>query len=68
LLIESKSLKLWFQNLMTMSFQDNFGIFCEALAVHIRDVVAGAVEADKENVAVQLMQKSRGGISITAVA
>jgi 7-cyano-7-deazaguanine reductase len=68
LLIESKSLKLWFQNLMAMSFQDNFGIFCEALAVHIRDVVAGAVGADKENVAVQLMQKSRGGISITAVA
>ena len=66
--IESKSLKLWFQNLMTMSFEDNFGIFCEALAVHVRDVVAGAVEADVENVAVQLVQKSRGGISITAVA
>lgn len=69
LLIESKSLKLWFQNLMELSFGDaNFGIFCEGLAVHIRDVVAGAVGAEQEQIAVQLVQKSRGGISITAVA
>ncbi len=69
LLIESKSLKLWFQNLMELSFGDaNFGIFCEALAVHIRDTVAGTVKAEQEQIAVQLVQKSRGGISITAVA
>ena len=67
-LIESKSLKLWFQNLMVLSFKDDFGIFCESLAVHIRDVIAQAVEADEEKIAVQLVQKSRGGISITAVA
>lgn len=68
-LIESKSLKLWFQNLMELSFGgSNFGIFCEGLAVHIRQVIAGAVETDEENVTVQLKQKSRGGISITAVA
>lgn len=68
-LIESKSLKLWFQNLMRTSLtEEGFGIFCEALAVHLRDVVAEAVGADAEQVAVQLTQKSRGGISITAVA
>lgn len=67
-LIESKSLKLWFQNVMRASFTEEFGIFCEALAVHIRDSVAQAIEAEADNVTVQLEQKSRGGISITAVA
>jgi 7-cyano-7-deazaguanine reductase len=67
-LIESKSLKLWFQNLMALSFQQDFGIFCEALAVHIRDTIAEATETDEADVTVQLVQKSRGGISITAVA
>lgn len=69
LLIESKSLKLFFQNLMVSSLGENgHGIFCEALAVHIRDTIAGTVGAEQEQVAVQLVQKSRGGISITAVA
>lgn len=66
--IESKSLKLWFQNLMVTSFKDDFGIFCESLAVHIRTSIAEAIGEDEDKVAVQLVQKSRGGISITAVA
>lgn len=66
--IESKSLKLWFQNLMVTSFREDFGIFCEALAVHIRDSVMEAVgETDEGKITVQLTQKSRGGIAITAV-
>jgi 7-cyano-7-deazaguanine reductase len=67
--IESKSLKLWFQNLMKTSLgPEGHGIFCEALAVHIRDRVAEVVECDTSQVAVKLTQKSRGGISITAMA
>lgn len=68
-LIESKSLKLFFQNLMNTSLgPDGHGIFCEALAVHLRTVIAEAVECDEEQVTIQLDQKSRGGISIQAMA
>lgn len=66
-LIESKSLKLFFNNLHEITWTENFGIFCEALAVYIRDRIAEAVEADAEHVRVTLTQKSRGGISIKAV-
>jgi 7-cyano-7-deazaguanine reductase len=77
--IESKSLKLWLRQ-----FNDpKNGIFCEALAVYIRDQVAIALgyvedlprppialdeEAAAEHVKVILTQKARGGISIRAVA
>lgn len=68
-LIESKSMKIWFQNLMKSSLQEEgIGIFCEALAVHIRDSIAEAVNVSTENVQVTLKQKSRGGISIVAIA
>ncbi len=66
--VESKSLKLWFQNVMEASFKEDFGIFCESLAVHIRESVREALDADEDQVTVELNQKSRGGISITAVA
>jgi 7-cyano-7-deazaguanine reductase len=62
LCIESKSLKLYL-----MSFR-NEGHFCEALAVRIRDDVAEALELDRDSVCVELVQKARGGITITAVA
>jgi len=62
LCIESKSLKLYL-----MSFR-NEGHFCEALAVRIRDDVAEALQLDRERVAVELVQKARGGITITAAA
>lgn len=64
--IESKSLKLFFQNIMRAAFVEGSGLFCETLAVHIREMVEEATGCEK--VAVQLNQKSRGGISITAVA
>jgi 7-cyano-7-deazaguanine reductase len=60
LCIESKSLKLYL-----MQFRDE-GHFCEALAVRIRDDVAAALELDRERVRVTLVQKARGGITITA--
>jgi 7-cyano-7-deazaguanine reductase len=59
---ESKSLKLYLA-----SFR-NEGIFCEALAVRIRDDVVGALELGPERVTVTLVQKARGGITITATA
>lgn len=66
MLVESKSLKIWFRDL------HNKGIFCEGLAVHIRDTIADAVGLDEderhEQIQVTLTQKSRGGISITSVA
>lgn len=66
LLVESKSLKIWFRDLSEK------GIFCEALAVYIRDSIAKAVGLDDddklEQIQVTLTQKSRGGISITSVA
>jgi len=60
LCLESKSVKLYLG-----SFR-NEGVFCEALAVRIRDEVAAAVALDAERVHVVLEQKARGGITITA--
>lgn len=62
LCIESKSLKLY------LNGYRNEGHFCEALAVKIRDDIAAAVELPGEKVHVTLVQKSRGGITITANA
>jgi 7-cyano-7-deazaguanine reductase len=62
LCLESKSLKLYLS-----SFR-NEGVFCEALAVKIREDVAEALELEDDGVAVSLTQKARGGITITAVA
>jgi 7-cyano-7-deazaguanine reductase len=60
--LESKSLKLY------LSRFRNEGVFCEALAVQIRDDVARALALAAEDVTVTLEQKARGGISITATA
>jgi len=62
LCLESKSLKLY------LSGFRNEGVFCEALAVRIRDDVAEALELPREKVHVTLKQKARGGITITAAA
>jgi 7-cyano-7-deazaguanine reductase len=62
LCLESKSLKLYL-----MRFR-NEGVFCEALAVKIRDDVAAVLELGHEHVSVTLVQKPRGGITITATA
>ena len=62
LCLESKSLKLY------LATYRNEGVFCEALAVKIRDDVATALELPAENVRVALTQKARGGITITATA
>lgn len=62
LCLESKSLKLYLA-----SFR-NEGVFCEALAVKIRDDVAKALELGPERITVTLVQKARGGITITATA
>jgi 7-cyano-7-deazaguanine reductase len=62
LCLESKSLKLYLS-----SFR-NEGVFCEALAVRIRDDVADALELPAEKVRVMLEQKARGGITITATS
>lgn len=68
-LIESKSLKLWYQNLMAQSLgESGHGIFCEALTVHIRNTIAEVLGCDEEQVTVQLDQKARGGITIRAIA
>lgn len=68
-LVESKSLKLWFHNLMEDSLSDSgTGIFCEALAVHIRDAIAKAIGVGEDQVQVTLIQKPRGGITIKAIA
>lgn len=67
-LIESKSLKIWFQNIMRNSFLHDRGMFGETLAVFIREQICEAIEAPEEQVQVTVVQKSRGGISITAVA
>lgn len=58
--LESKSLKLYLSR-----FRDR-GAFCEALAVEIRDEVASVLELDASAVRVTLVQKARGGITITA--
>jgi 7-cyano-7-deazaguanine reductase len=60
--LESKSLKLYLA-----SFR-NEGVFCEALAVKIRDDVAEALGLDSDGVRVRLTQKARGGITIAATA
>ena len=62
LCLESKSLKIYLSR-----FHDQ-GVFCEALAVRIRDEVAAALELDAGAVEVSLRQKARGGITIAAVA
>jgi 7-cyano-7-deazaguanine reductase len=58
--LESKSLKLYL-----MHFRDE-GHFCEALAVKIRADVADALDLASDRVRVTLVQKARGGITITA--
>jgi 7-cyano-7-deazaguanine reductase len=60
--LESKSLKLYFNRLR------DEGQFCEALAVSIRDDVAAALGLPLDKVRVELAQKARGGITITATA
>ncbi len=60
--IESKSLKLY------LAAFRNEGVFCEALAVKIRDDVADALAVAAGEVQVTLEQKARGGITITATA
>lgn len=68
-LIESKSMKIWFNNIHENTIKGEApGLFCEKLAVFIRDEVAQITETDETNVQVRLTQKSRGGISIEAVA
>ena len=62
LCLESKSLKLY------LARYRNEGVFCEALAVRIRDDVAEALELDPGDVRVTLTQKARGGITIAASA
>ncbi|MDX6511449.1 MAG: 7-cyano-7-deazaguanine reductase [Gaiellaceae bacterium] len=62
LCIESKSLKLY------LSRFRNEGVFCEALAVKIRDDVAEALGLGPDRVRVRLTQKPRGGITIVATA
>lgn len=73
--IESKSLKLWLRQFNN----DENGLFCEALAVFIRDEVGailgytdGEGNYDEEEISnhvqVILTQKSRGGISIRSIA
>jgi 7-cyano-7-deazaguanine reductase len=62
LCLESKSLKLYLNRFR------NDGVFCEELAVRIRDEIAAALELDRERVEVTLEQKARGGITITARA
>jgi len=62
LCLESKSLKLYLAGFR------NEGAFCEALAVKIRDDVAAALELSADDVRVTLVQKPRGGITITATS
>ena len=62
LCLESKSLKIY------LSRFRNEGVFCEALAVKIRDDVAEALELAQDKVTVRLTQKPRGGIRIVATA
>lgn len=62
LCLESKSLKLY------LSGFRNEGVFCEALAVRIRDDVAEALQLPSDKVQVTLEQKARGGITIAATS
>ena len=60
LCLETKSVKLYL-----MQFRQQ-GLFCESLAVKIRDDAAHALELPRERVQVTLRQKARGGITIVA--
>jgi 7-cyano-7-deazaguanine reductase len=60
LCLESKSLKIYLSR-----FREQ-GAFCEALTVQIRDEVAAALELETSEVTVTLVQKARGGITITS--
>jgi 7-cyano-7-deazaguanine reductase len=60
--VESKSLKLY------LARYRNEGVFCEELAVKIRDDVAEALGVARTDVRVILTQKPRGGITIVATA
>jgi 7-cyano-7-deazaguanine reductase len=60
--LESKSLKLYLTG-----YRDQ-GHFCEALAVKIRDDVGEALDLSPDHVRVTLVQKARGGITITATS
>jgi 7-cyano-7-deazaguanine reductase len=60
LCLESKSLKLYLA-----SFSEE-GIFAEAFAVQIRDDIIAAIHP--HSCRVEIVQKPRGGITITAVA
>jgi len=62
LCLESKSLKLYLARFR------NEGLFCEALAIRIRDDVAGTLELASDRARVTLTQKARGGITIVATA
>jgi 7-cyano-7-deazaguanine reductase len=62
LCLESKSLKLYLAGFR------NEPHFCEALAVKIRDDVAGSLDLPAGEVRVTLRQKPRGGITITATS
>ena len=62
LCLESKSLKLYLNRFR------NEGVFCEALAVKIRDDVANVLDLAPDKVRVTLRQKARGGIAISASA
>ncbi len=62
LCLESKSLKLYLARFR------NEGLFCEALAVKIRDDVAETLEIPSDRARVTLTQKARGGITIVATA
>ena len=67
--IESKSLKIWMRQ---FADKDGPGLFCESLAVYIHRALADVLELDEDEAAQQLqvtlVQKSRGGISIKAIA
>ena len=58
--LETRSLK---QYLGTFRNEEQF---CEALAVRIRDDVASALDVEPGAVTVTLVQKARGGITISA--
>jgi 7-cyano-7-deazaguanine reductase len=60
LCVESKSLKLYLQSLK------DEGMFCEALAVKIRNDIHEAIKP--VSCRVRVTQKSRGGVVIKAVA
>lgn len=62
LCLESKSLKLYLNGFRNEKY------FCEALAVKLRDDVADVLGLQHDKVQVTLKQKSRGGITITAIS